>query len=80
LRAHTFHEYLQDDIKNEEGFYLDDVLPFGKKVSNMTDLRIREDHLPSPSRIKQLNACWKEKIKKLNNIVQACSEAILKRE
>jgi hypothetical protein len=24
--------------------------------------------------------CWKEKIKNLNNIVQACSEAILKRE
>jgi hypothetical protein len=28
----------------------------------------------------QLNSCWKEKIKKLNNIVQACNEAILKRE
>ena len=27
-----------------------------------------------------MNACWKEKIKNLNNIVQACSEAIVKRE
>jgi len=27
-----------------------------------------------------LNACWKEKIKNLNNIVQACDQAILKRE
>jgi hypothetical protein len=43
-------------------------------------LKIREEDMPSPSRIKQLNACWKEKIKNLNNIVQACSEAILKRE
>ena len=46
----------------------------------MKELRIREEDLLSPSRIKQLNAYWKEKIKNLNNIVQACSEAILKRE
>jgi hypothetical protein len=35
-RAHAFHEYLQVDLKNEEGFYTDVVLPFGIKVSNMT--------------------------------------------
>jgi hypothetical protein len=46
----------------------------------MTELKRREEDLPSPSRIKQLNACWKEKIMNLNNIVQACIEAILKRE
>jgi hypothetical protein len=79
-RVHAFHEYLQVDLKNEEGFYIDVVLPFGNKVSNMMELRRREEDLPSPSRIKQLNACWKEKIKNLNNIVQACSQAISKRE
>jgi hypothetical protein len=79
-RAHAFHEYLQVDLKNEEGFYVDVVFPFGIKVSNMTELKRREEDLPSPSRIKQLNACWKEKIKNLNNIVQACNEAIVKRE
>ena len=36
MRAHTFHEYLQVDLKNEEGFYLDAVVPFGVKVTNMT--------------------------------------------
>jgi hypothetical protein len=46
----------------------------------MKELRRREEDLPSPSQIKQLNVCWKENIKKLNNIVQTCSEAILKRE
>jgi hypothetical protein len=79
-RAHTFHEYMQVDLKNEEGFYIDVVSPFGIKVSNMTELRRREEDFPSPSRIKQLNACWKEKIKILSNIIQACREAILKRE
>jgi hypothetical protein len=48
-RVHAFHEYLQADLKNEEGFYLDVVVPFGIKFSNMTKLRRREDDLPSPS-------------------------------
>jgi hypothetical protein len=67
-------------LKNGEGFYTDVVLPFGIKILNMIELRRREDDLPSPSRLKILNACWKENIKNLSNIVQACSEAILKRE
>jgi hypothetical protein len=46
----------------------------------MTELKRREEDLHSPSRIKQLNACWKEKIKNLNKIVQACNEVIMKRE
>jgi hypothetical protein len=79
-RAHTFHEYLQPNFKNEEGFYTDVVFPFGIKVSNMIELKRREEDLPSPSRIKQLNVCWKEKIKNLRNIVQTCNEAIVKKE
>jgi hypothetical protein len=43
-------------------------------------LRRREEDLPSPNRIKQLNACWKEKVKNLNIIFQACSQAITRRE
>ena len=46
----------------------------------MTKLKRREEDFPSPSRIKHLNACWNEKIKNLSNIVQACSQAISKRE
>jgi hypothetical protein len=79
-RAHAFHEYLQVDFKNGEGFYRNLVLPFGIKVSNMTELKRREEGLPCPSRIKQLNSRWKEKIKKLRNIVQVCNETIVKRE
>jgi hypothetical protein len=51
-RAHAFHEYLQADVKNKEGFYLDVVVRFGLKVTNMTKLRRREEDLPSPNRIK----------------------------
>ena len=79
-REHAFHEYLQMDLKNEEGFYLDMIVPFSFKVTNMTYLRIREEDIPSSNQIKQLNACWKEKVKNLNIIVQACSQAITRRE
>jgi hypothetical protein len=37
-RVYAFLEYLQDDLKNEEVFYLDSVVHFGIKVSNMSEL------------------------------------------
>jgi hypothetical protein len=40
--AHAFHEYLQADLKNEEGFYTYVVIPFGIKVSNMIEAKRRE--------------------------------------
>jgi hypothetical protein len=48
-RPHVFHDYLQANLKNEEVFYLDVVVPFGVKVFNMTELRRREEDLLSPS-------------------------------
>jgi endo-alpha-1,4-polygalactosaminidase (GH114 family) len=68
------------DLKNEEGFFLEVVAPFTVKVTNMTELRRGEEDLPSLNRIEQLNTCWKEKVKNLNIIVQACDQAILKKE
>jgi hypothetical protein len=55
-RVHAFHEYLQFDFKNEEGFYINVVIPFGIKVSNMTEAKRREEDFPSPTRIKQLKS------------------------
>jgi hypothetical protein len=46
-RAHAFHEYLQADLKNEKGFYLDAVLPFGVEVTDMMEFRRRHKDLPS---------------------------------
>jgi hypothetical protein len=54
-RAHVFHEYLQADLKNEQGFYLDAVLPFGVEVTSMTESRRRQEDLPSLDRIDPLN-------------------------
>jgi hypothetical protein len=46
----------------------------------MIELRRRDEDIPCPSQIKQLNVCWKEKIKNLNNIVQTCIQTKSKRE
>jgi hypothetical protein len=56
-REHAFHEYLEEDLKNEQGFYLDAVVPFGVKFTSMMEFRRREEDLPSSDRIDQLNTC-----------------------
>jgi hypothetical protein len=80
MRKHTLHEHLQVDLKNEERFYLDTVIPFGVHFNNMTDMRRRQEYLPSQNWISQLNACWKEKMKNLHLIVQSCEQAVSKKE
>jgi hypothetical protein len=43
-------------------------------------LKTRQEDLPSPKRIKQLKACWKEKVKNLQLIVESCEQAISEKE
>jgi hypothetical protein len=56
-------QYLQVDIDNDEGFYKDVVITFVLKVSGMSELKRKEEDIPSPTRIKQLKACWIKRIK-----------------
>jgi hypothetical protein len=79
-RAHNLLELLQTDLKNEETFYLDMVIPFSFHVNNMADMTRRQHDLPSKIWITQLEACWKEKVKNLYLIVQSCEQAISKKE
>jgi hypothetical protein len=46
----------------------------------MIEMRTREEDIPSPNRIKQLNTCWKEKVKNLHLIVLSCEQVISKKE
>ena len=80
MRAHALQEYLQEDLKKEECFYLDAAALFGIKVTNMTEMRRREEDLPSQNLIKQLNACWKEKVKNLHLIFLSCEQVVSKKD
>jgi hypothetical protein len=79
-RAHALHKHLQVDLKNEEGIYLGTMIHFGNHVINISDLRRRQEDLPSPNWIKQLKACWKEKVNNLHLIVESCEQAISDKE
>ena len=46
----------------------------------MTEFIRKHEDIPSLDRIDQLNACWKEKVKSLNGIIQVCSQAISRRD
>jgi hypothetical protein len=62
-KLNSFRDILQGGYKHEEVFYKDEVTTFYFKVSNMTKMKIKEENLPSPTRIKQLKACWIKMIK-----------------
>jgi hypothetical protein len=79
-RAHSLLELLQDELKDEENFFLKTVIPFGKIVNNMTETKRKEEDLPSKNRIGQLNACWKQKVKNLCLIVQSHEQTIAKKD
>jgi hypothetical protein len=79
-KLNSFRDFLQSDFKNEEGFYKDVVTTFILKVSNMTDLKRKEEDFPSPARVKQLKACWIKKIKILREILDDCDVVVTKKE
>jgi hypothetical protein len=63
-RAHAFHEYLQADLKNEQGFYLDAVVPFGVKVTGMTGIQKKRGGSPFPGSNKPTKRMLERKGKK----------------
>jgi hypothetical protein len=56
-------QYLEVDLKNDEGFYKEAITTFVIKVSNMTKHKRKEENLPSQAHIKHLKACWIKRIK-----------------
>jgi hypothetical protein len=68
-KIQNFREYLQADLKNDEGFYKDVVITFVLKISGMTELKRKEEDFPSPTCVKQLKACWIKRIKTLKELL-----------
>jgi hypothetical protein len=52
LRIQTTKEYLNADLKNDEGFFINGVAMFVAKFSAMTDHRRKHEDFPSQRRIK----------------------------
>ena len=56
------------------------MIPFANHVINILDLKRRQEDLPSPNLIKQLKACWKDKVKTLQLIVKSREQTISEKE
>ena len=74
------HEHLQMNLKNDQRFYEQMLTPFSNHAIHSSDLKRRQDDLPSPKRIKQLKSCWQKKVKNLQLIVESCEQTISKKE
>jgi hypothetical protein len=59
-RITNLREYLQADLTNDEGFYKDVVITFVLKISGMTELKRKEEDLPSLTHVKQLKGLLDE--------------------
>jgi hypothetical protein len=79
-RENDLHEHLQTNLKNDQRFYEQMLTPFSNHAINNSDLKRRQENLPSPKRIKQLKACWQKKVKNLELIVESCKQAISEKE
>jgi hypothetical protein len=69
LRIQNTIEYLNLDLKNDEGFYTDGVVMFAMKVSAMTEQTRKQENKPSLSCIKKLKSYWMEIINVLKGLI-----------
>ena len=56
------------------------LTPFSNLVVNTSELKRRQEKLPSPKRTKKVKSCWKKKAKNLELIVKSCKQAISEKE
>jgi hypothetical protein len=79
-RANDLQEHLQANLKNDQRFCEQVLTHFSNHAINTSDLKRRQENLPSPKRTKKLKACWQKKVKNLELIVESCKQAILEKE
>jgi hypothetical protein len=79
VRIQNTKEYLNADIENDEGFLKDGVSMFTAKVLAMTEQRRKQEDFPSQSRIKQLKACWIQRINILRGLLSELNDLTCKK-
>jgi hypothetical protein len=54
--------------------------PFSNYALNTSELKRRQEKLPSPKCTKKVKACWQKKIENLHLIVKSCKQVISEKE
>jgi hypothetical protein len=79
-KANDLLEHLEANLKNDQRFCEQVLTPFSNHVVNTSELKRRQEKLPSPKRTKKVKACWQKKVKNLELIVESCKQAISEKE
>jgi hypothetical protein len=75
-RENDLLEHLEANLKNDRHFCDRVLTPFANHVVNTSELKRRQENLPSPKRTKKVKACWQKKVNNLQLIVESCKQAI----
>ena len=76
-KANNLLEHLEVNLKNEHLFYEQVLASFSNYVVNTSELKRRQEKLPSPKQTKKVKAYWQNKVKNLKLMVESCKETIL---
>jgi hypothetical protein len=79
-KANDLLEHLEVNLTNEQLFGHQVLDPFANYALNTSELKRRQEKLPSPKRTKKVKSCWQKKIENLPLIVKSCKQVISKKE
>jgi hypothetical protein len=79
-KANDFLEHLEVNLTNEQLFGHQVLDPFSNYALNTSELKRRQEKLPSPKCTKKLKSCWQKKIENLHLIVKSCKQVISEKE
>ena len=79
-KTNDFLQHLEANLRNEQHLCDQVLAPFANYVVNTSELKRRQEKLPSPKRTKKVKACWKKKVNNLELIVKSCNKSYQKRE
>jgi hypothetical protein len=79
-KENDFLEHLEANLKNDQHFCEQVLTHFSNYVVNTSELKRRQEKLPSPKRTKKVKACWKKKVNNLELIVKSCKQVISEKE
>jgi hypothetical protein len=79
-KANDFLQHLEANLRNEQHLCDQVLAPFANYVVNTSELKRRQEKLPSPKRTKKVKACWQKKVDNLELIVKSCKQVISEKE
>jgi hypothetical protein len=79
-KENDFLEHLEANFKNDHHFCEQVLTHFSNYAINTSELKRRQEKIPSPKQTKKVKACWQKKINNMELIVGSCKQVISEKE